>query len=591
MDVVLVSILLAVVIFLLVSEKLPVDLTAIGILAVLPALGLLTPAEALVGFANPAPVTIAALLVVARGLVRTGGLKWLAGRFVDWTGGRPRPLLALSLGLAGLFSAFINNTPVVVLFIGMFLAFCSTHGLSPSKFLLPISYVSILAGTCTLIGTSTNILVSDLGMQYGCRPIGMFELSSLGVPIALLGGLFLFLVGPRLLPDHRSPICEGPRGDRARYISELRVPGSSPLVGQEPREALTAGHPELEVYEVLRAEAVFDPNSEAVLLEPDDILLVKGSASDLVELLDAGQVQLAVEPGLSSSRPFEEGIQIVELIVPPGSEVDGLSVELAFGASEPSLQVIGVLRGHAHFSGAKLADLKLATGDILLVQCPTACVNSVRARGEVIVLEEVLQSIVVRRRAPLALGIFLVMIGLVSAGVADILVGSLGAAFLMIVTGCVSLRGAYRSIDVKVLLLLIGTIALGAALQKTGASELYAHSFLNLFSGAGPGWILGAIVFLTSVLSHFMSNGSTAVLMVPVALAAASALGLDPRPFLIGICFGASACFATPIGYQTNLLVYAPGGYRFSDFIKLGLPLSLFVCLAASLAIPLVWPF
>lgn len=590
MEIAFVSVLTLVVIGLLVSEKLPVDLTALGIIAVLMAAGTLTPGEALSGFANPAPITIAALLIVSRSLVRTGGLDWLADRLLSITNGKPLPLLILSLVLAGVFSAFINNTPVVVLFISMFLAVCNRNGLAPSKYLMPISHVSILAGTCTLIGTSTNIVVSDLGAQLGVAPIGMFELSTIGVPIALVGTLYLVLVSNKLLPEHRSPVCEV-GGEKPRYISELLISPDSPLVGLKAAQAFAEKYPELEVFELFRAEAVFDPTHEAVDLQAGDVLLVKASVNDLVDVFDSKQAAFPDRDGLSATRPFEDGAMIVELIVPPGSEVTGLSVEAGVGLADTNLRVIGVRRGHSHFTGQKMCDRKLTTGDIILVQCSSECLQNLGARGELIVMEDVHHQIRVRRRAPLAVLAFLIMIGLAASGLVDIVVASVSAAFLLILTGCVSLRGAYRSLDVKVLLLLIGTITLGLALRKTGAADLYAVWFLKLFAGASPHWVLAGFVLATSALSHFLSNTSTAVLLLPVALATAESLGVDARPFLIGICFGASACYATPIGYQTNLLVYAPGGYRFMDFVKLGLPLSLMVCVASAALIPIFWPF
>lgn len=589
LEIIGVSIVLVVVVVLLVSEKAPVDLVALGTLAVLMLSGLLEPAEALAGFANPAPITIAALLIVSRALVRTGGLDWLADRMIQWTRGRPRPLLVLSLVLTGLFSAFINNTPVVVLFISMFLAFCSRRGLSPSKYLLPISMMSILAGTTTLIGTSTNIVVSDLGAELGCAPIGLFELGVLGLPLALAGGLYLLLVSRRLLPEHRAPVCSS-GGEQARYISELLLPEDSPLAGREARAALAERHAEVELFEVIRGERVLDPHTDRVTLAAGDRLLCKATASDLVDLLDRRWALLPDDADGQAPRPFGEGAAIVELVVPPGSEVVGSTVAAGIQTADSRLQVIGLRRGQHHFSGRALAGRHLTTGDILLVQCPDDCLQRFRGRGELIVLEEVAQHIQLRRRAPVAVITFAAMVGAAAAGAVDIATAAVAAAFVMIATGCVGLRGAYRALDVKVLMLLVGTIALGTALRKTGAADLYAEGFLSLFRGAGAHWVLAGTIVLTSALSHVVSNNATAVLMVPVALSTAAALGVDGRPFLIGICFGASACFASPIGYQTNLLVYAPGGYRFGDFIRLGLPLSLLVCAVASLFVPWIWP-
>jgi di/tricarboxylate transporter len=591
MDIVLVTIILLVAVALLISERLPIDLTAIGIMVALMVTGLLTPREAVAGFANPAPLTVGALFVVTRGLTRTGSLNLLTRTIAEQTRGRPRLILLLLLLLTGLLSAFINNTPVVAMLLAVVIALCGRFDLSPGRFLIPISFVSILAGTTTLIGTSTNIIVSDLAAQAGHAPIGMFELTSVGLPIAVAGGLLVFLLTPRLLPETHTPILHHDHGEKHKYISELVIRRDSDLVGQDVVTALTERHDGIEVYEVLRGHQVLFPETDDCTLEAGDVVLLGAAAADLVALIGSGDARLPEIDGESIPDPYHRDTQIVEAIIPPESPLLGRRLDDTFLDAADDINVLGVQRRRLHYAQRQMSRLRLALGDLLLIQCGPRRLQRLRTEGDVIIVEDVVRRMENRRKAPVAVAIFLAMVAAASLGVVDILVAALAAAFLMLLTGCLQPREAYDAIDVPVLVLIIGTIALGAALTRTGAADLYASGFLSVFQGAGPHAVLAAFIVLTSVLSHFLSNNSTAVLLVPVGLAAAAALGVDPRPFVVGICFGASACFATPIGYQTNLLVFGPGGYRFADFFRLGMVLNLLVWVAASVMIPRVWPF
>jgi di/tricarboxylate transporter len=591
MEIALVSVILVATLVLLVGEWLPMDLTAIGVMVLLMGTGLLTPAEGLAGFSNTAPITVGALFVVSAGLTRTGALDVVSNRIVSLTRGRSNLFLLISLTICGVLSAFVNNTPVVILFISIVMAYCCKYKKSPSKFLIPISYMSILAGTCTLIGTSTNIIVSDLGQQMGCQKIDMFELSTLGVPIALVGGAFLYLFSNRLLRGHKEPICELQPGDNQRYLSEVLVPVDSPIVGHEPREALRRDLARAEVFEVTRGRKVHDPREENLALAEGDRLLIKGSAGDLLELLEEGLVVLPEGRRGPRPKPYHRASMIAELIVPPNSMLAGARLADTELARDDALHIIGVKRRHQRYGWERASRLKMAVGDVLLVQGPQERFRQLGVSEDVVVVDNVFRIIRWRRRAWIAAALFGAMVVLASTGLLNILVAALGTAFLMILTGCLRLQTAYRSVDVKVLLLIIGTIALGKALQTTGAADLYAQSFLYLFADAGPHVVLAGFIVLTSLLSHFLSNNSTAALLVPLALATAMALGVNPRPFLIGICFGASACYATPIGYQTNLLIYEPGGYRFTDYLRLGLPLNLLVGASAAIFIPYIWSF
>ena len=587
----LVTLILVAAMLLLISEKLPVDLTSIGIMVALTISGILAPAEAIAGFASPAVITVAAMFLISKGMIRTGAVAFISQKVIEYSRGRPTLAIFLILIIVGTASAFMNNTPVVVLFIPIILSLSCELDFSPSKFLIPVSYASILAGTCTLIGTSTNIIISDLSEEHGLGSLGMFELSQLGLPIALLGIFFLIFAAPKLMPSTHNPVCELKDSEHRRYLAEFQIPRQSPIIGQNPGSFFTDKYPNMEVLELIRYSHVFYPDRDPVKIAPDDLLLVKGSANDLVEILAENQVELTLaEQGMNFGAEQKESL-IVELIIPPESSLLGERLISSRLRRDPDIHIIAIKRRELHYAERQVKDVRLKIGDILLARLPESSLERLRGQTDFIIVEDVHHEIVHKRLARRSFLIFGAMIAAASTGLADILVCALAAAFLMVLTGCLQLRDAYRAIDGRVLLIIIAMIALSDALEKTGASELYARVFLSLFSGLGPAYVLSGVIFLTSVSTHVLSNNATAILLLPIAISAAQGLGVDPRPFIIAVCFGASACYATPIGYQTNLLVYGPGGYRFSDYLKLGMPLNLLVLIMGSLFIPMIWPF
>ena len=591
MEIWLVTIILIVAMVLLITEKLPVDLTSIGVMVVLVLSGILAPKEAIAGFASPAVITVGSMFLISKGMIRTGAVGFISQKVIEYSRGRPGLAIFLILVIVGTASAFINNTPVVVLFIPIILSLSCELGFSPSKFLIPVSYASILAGTCTLIGTSTNIIISDLSAMYGFGSLGMFELSPLGLPIALLGIFFLIFAAPKLMPKVNNPVCELKDDENRRYLAELHVPRESRIIGEDPKSYFSQKYPDMEVLELIRYSHVFYPDRDAVKMAADDLLLVKGSANDLVAILHDDLVELPMaDQGLNFVSPKKESL-IVELIIPPPSSLLGERLVSSRLRRDPDIHIIAIKRRELHYAEPQVKDIRLQIGDILLARLPESSLDRLRGGPDFIIVEDVHHEIVHERLARRAFLIFAAMIVAATTGLADIMVCALAAAFLMVLTGCLQLRSAYRAMDGRVLLIIIATIALSAALEKTGASEFYAHSFLSLFRGAGPALVLSGIILLTSISTHVLSNNATAILLLPIAISAAQGLGVDPKPFIIAVCFGASACFASPIGYQTNLLVYGPGGYRFSDYFKLGMPLNLLVWVMGSLFIPMIWPF
>lgn len=590
LQILLVSLILMAALLLLVTEKISVDKTALGIMVLLSTTQILTPKEAVAGFANPAVITVGAMFLLSHGLIRTGAVGFVTELVLRFSKGKKNHAYLLILVTVAFASAFINNTPVVVLFIPIVMGLSCECDFSPSKLLIPISYVSILAGTCTLIGTSTNIIVSDLSAFYGFEPLTMFELGKIGIPIAIFGLFFLLVVSPKLLPGRTAPVCELDEGKEKRYIAELIVPSKSPLVGNDNIIEYAGETLGLNVIEIFRNGNIFDPDRTRIRIRPEDILLVKGSAEDLVSALKKQVLELAHgEENMAFGSGLKDDL-IIELIVPPLSTLlrePLLSTDLK---DDPDIQIIAIRSRRHHYSYRKIQSVRLKIGDIILVRCPRNKLSKIRKSTDFVIIEDIHHAMIDKEKARLAVGIFSGVVLGATFGLADIMVCSLTGVFLMTLTRCLSLKDAYRSLQSEVLLLIIGTIALGFAMQKTGATKLYADFFLSFFEGMSPNHVLVGIILLASICTHILSNNATAVLLLPIAISTAVSLGVNPKPFIIGICFGASACFATPIGYQTNLLVYGPGGYRFSDYLKLGLPLNLIVILLASVFIPMIWP-
>ncbi|MFT5700447.1 MAG: di/tricarboxylate transporter [Desulforhopalus sp.] len=591
MDIWIVSTILLITLYLLITEKISVDLTAIGIMVLLVVSGILTAKETISGFANPALITVGAMFVVSKGMMRTGGVEFLGRKIIQMARGNHKLALIIILISVAIASAFINNTPVVILFIPVVMSMCCEFGLSPSKFLIPVSYASILAGTCTLIGTSTNIIISDLSITNGYEGLTMFELSTLGVPIAVVGIVLLYFIAPKVLPDLASPICQLQDSDHRKYLSELKIPGKSNLIDKKPDEIFTNKYPSIEVIELINRSHIYHPVRDKIAISEDDILLVKGSLNDLVAILHNEQVDLPTsEKGLVLGAQKDAPI-VVELIISPHSSLRGEKIQRTDLAKDPDVHIIAVKRSNLHMSEKQIHDVKLQTGDILLVWCHESKLESIRSETKYIVIEDVYEELIHKRKAAWSIINFVCMIGTATLGLADIMTCALTAAFLMIITGCLQMRDAYRALQGDVLLLIAGTIALGVGMQKTGASQLYAETFISMFSDYSPIIVLGALILLTSICTQILSNNATAVLLLPIAISTALGIGVDPKPFIVGVCFGASACFATPVGYQTNLMVYGPGGYSFMDYMKLGLPLNAFVVIASTLCIPYIWPF
>ncbi len=568
-----------------VSEKLPVDVVALLILGSLLVFGVVSPGEALSGFSSPATITVAAMFVLSAGLQRSGALRGVAELLsrVRW----PWLLGLLMMLLASVASAFINNTAIVAVFLPLVISGVVARGLSPSKFLIPLSFAAQFGGVCTLIGTSTNLLVDSLARQAGQTGFTLFEFASLGLWFVAAGTLYMMVAQRFLLPDLGIP-------DRAaddhsgRYLVELLVPEKSPAIGRVGSVAIPVEARDVFLLENFRdGEALAQPRAEAIAA--GDRLLIRGDWNEIQRVRRTLQLRHDHVARDLDGDPADTRLH-AEVMIAPGSALAGKSLsQLRFGHVY-RVRVHGVQRSGAQ-PRQPLDHIPLAVGDILLVDAAAAALDELRSDPGVVLIGQREQPRVDARRAWVSLLVMAVAIGAAVAGWMPIVASSLLGCAALVVLRCLRPEEAYAAVDWRVIVLLAGVLPLGIALQKSGGADWVAQHALGWLSGYGPLVTLAAIYLLTALMTEVMSNNAAAVLVVPIAISTAESMGVDAKPFLVAVAFAASTSFATPVGYQTNTMVYTAGGYRFADFPKIGIPLNLLFWVMAVMLIPRYFPF
>ena len=574
---------------LLVSQTLRYELTALLIIFALPAVGILTPAEAISGFANEATITIAAMFVLSAGLAKTGAVDYVARLATSVPNRDPKVILLVIAGLAAIPSAFLNNTAVVIMLIPVVLRICQKTQVLPSKLMIPLSYFAILGGTLTLVGTSTNILVHSLYMQAGGDGFGMFEFTPMGLCYLVLGGAFILIFANRMLPKRKvlSQLLE--RQHRSRFVTEIILPDKSRL-SSDNLGGLIAGIEDVRILELVRGEDVLlgPPNNTEV--ETGDTLLIEGTPRGIHTLLERQGVDLAsAVADTQRVRISRMNLQVVEAVVTPNSPFFNLRLSEVGLNRLYGIKVLAIQRMGRHLH-ERLRELKLQVGDVLLIQGEESALYELQTTGNVLLVEGVEKTLRFPKNAPIAFIIMILVVVGATSGWMPLSVLAIGGAALMMLVRCLRVREAFRAMDSAVLLLIAATIPLGIAMQKTGMAEVLARGVIGIADNFGPTVLIGVVYLITSVLSAFLTNNATAVLLTPIVLEIGHEMGIDPRPLLVAVAFGASACFATPIGYQTNLLVMGPGGYLFRDYMRIGLALNLILWIAATFLIPVFWP-
>jgi di/tricarboxylate transporter len=485
-------------------------------------------------------------------------------------------------------SAFVNNTAAVAVFLPLVLAATARNGIASSKVLIPLSYAAQMGGVCTLIGTSTNLLVNSLAKNLGHPGFSLFEFTALGIACTVAGMVYLLTVGRWLLPERRgADLTE--TYELGKYITELRVMSKSPLIGRSVESAKLAQTHGVFVLELLRGEEkVWSPRSET--LAEGDVLLVRGDWSRLTELKERARLELEPEFKLDDAQLQDDQRMLVEVMVAPGSRFVGQNLKALDFHWHYNATVLAIHR-RGQVLRDKLRDVALSVGDILLMVTHRDEVRALRDNTNVVIINEREEGSALRRRAPLALAIMIAVIAVSGLGLMPIVISALIGGVAMVLTRCLTPEDAYGAIDWRVIVLIAGVLPLGIALRQSGAAEFLAQNSLGRVGDFGPLVVLAVLYLLALVLSELMSNAAAAVLLVPIAYSTATALGYSPTPFLVAVTFAASTSFSTPVGYQTNTMVYNLGNYRFVDFMRVGIPLNLLFWVLGMVLIPMLWPF
>jgi di/tricarboxylate transporter len=571
--------------FLFITEKLPVDLVAMLVLASVLILGLVTPAQALSGFASEATVTVAAMFVLSAGIARSGllnGLGDLLAR-IRW-----RWLFALALMLmAAATSAFINNTAIVAIFLPLVIAAAAATGQSPSKMLIPLSYASQFGGVCTLVGTSTNLLVHSVAVQHGLSGFTLFEFTALGIWFVVVGTAYLLFARRHLLPDYGAHDADEDV-HRGRYLAELHVTEKSPAIGRRGNEALPADAGDIALVEVVRdGLLLYSPSS--IEVRAGDRLLVRGAWNAIEKVRRALKLEFDPVARDLVANPDDERVH-AELMVVPGSHLAGHTMaSLRFGHTY-RLRVQGLQRPNERLR-RPLGRVPLEVGDILLVDATPAALDALRSEPGLMQLSRRAKREMDTRRAVLSVGVMLAVVLLAAFEVMPIVASALLGCVALVAVNVLTPEDAYGGIDWRVIMLLAGVLPLGIALQNSGGADWIAQGALDLIGNSNPLLTLAILYLLTAVMTEMMSNNASAVLIAPIAIATAGVMEVDPKPFLVAVAFAASTSFATPVGYQTNTMVYTAGGYRFADFFRIGVPLNLIFFVMAVVLIPRYFPF
>lgn len=564
------------------------DVVALGLLLALIVTGLLPAKDAFAGFGSDTVLMILGLLIMTSALVKTGVVELVGRAILRHAGTRMDPLLLVVMLAVALLSAFISNTAAAAFFLPVVLGVAAKSKVSPSCLLMPVAFASILTSSVTLISTSTNLVISGLMTNAGLAPMGMFELAPVGIPISIVGIIYMFFLGRKLIPNRARPEDLLEEFGVRSYITEVLVLADSPLVGKTLAQANLGRDLDLSVVRVLREPGEYLWPRRDLVIRAGDVLLVEGARQNVLKVKDTAGIDIRPDVALSDPDLRTEDTTLVEALVVPGSRLVGRTLRSVGFRERYTLQVLGLNR-HGRNMLEKLSRSILRVGDVLLIQGRTRAISALAEEGLVSVLNAVDENRAPRPRAWRAMAIFVAALVLATLNVVPLPVAVLMGAFAMFVTRCVNPTDAYREVDWRVIILIACMLALGQAMKATGAAQFLAEHVAAATADLPPRWLLAGFFILTVALTQPMSNQAAAAVILPIAIATATQLGLNPRTFVMGIAVAASCSYLTPLE-PACLMVYGPGRYRFMDFVRVGAPLTLVIFAIALFLVPEVWP-
>lgn len=589
-DIVIVLLVLVAAVGLFAHGKLPGDLVALLVMVFLLLLGQISPEEAIAGFSNTATITVGAMFILSAGLFRSGAVNFVGtmitrlGRTNLWVA-----LIALMIGI-GAISAFMNNTAAVAIFLPITIGAAKSLGVSPGRLLMPLSFASMFGGVCTLIGSSTNILVSEIAAQNGLAPIAMFEMSRLGLIFSGVGVVYMMVVGVRMIPDRQREGALDVQYGMGEYLVEVVVGAKAKSVGKPIGESPLAKETGVAVMDLIRDGLRIPFPAPTTPILQGDILRLRGEVEKITKLQEREGITIRPRERWEIRHLGDGPTRQVEVIIAPGSRLRGRTLKQARFAEWFGAMALAI-RHRGRLMHEELERTRLESGDALLVEVPAERLDSLRRSRDFVMVTELARPEFRRRLIIPAVAIIAGVVSLAAAGMVPILVGAMVGAVLMVLTGILSLEEAYDAIDWKVIFLLAGVLTLGTAMANSGTARLLADLVVGTMGAFGPYALVAAFYVLTSLLTETMSNNATAVLLAPIAIATAGTLGIDPRPLLMAVAFAASASFMTPMGYQTNMMIFSAGHFRFGDFVRVGGPLNLLFFVLATILIPKFWAF